>query len=333
MNRIFASAVAVCAVLILGDAEPAAQSRALVRIASIVPARSLWDNTLQQMRSDWQKNTGGRVTGRIHAGAVMGDEPTTLLKLKSGGIEGALLTLPGLARVDAAFNAFGIPLFYESYDELNHVMRQLTPVIEQRLASRGFVLLHWAHGGWVRVFSTRPVTTLDDLKRLKMFTSAGDDEMIAIYQARGFRPIGLSATAILTGLTSGLIEALPTTPTAALLSQWYDRAKYMVDVPLAPLIGATIVTDRAWRSIGEADRGAVLTAAKTAESRLSKEVPKQDDEAVREMVRQGLVVTKAAGPAWQAEASRFADAMKGMVPDDVYNAAVRERNAYRERRR
>jgi TRAP-type C4-dicarboxylate transport system substrate-binding protein len=302
-----------------------------LRVASLAPARSVWDNGLQQMRADWERSTQGRVRAIVYPSGQQGDEGAVLLKLQSGTLDAAALLLSGLCLIDPAFNILGIPLFFESYEELNHVTGKLTPLLKERLEARGYVLLHWGHAGWIRVFSTRPAKTLDDLKALKMYTTAGDDEMVRVYQRHGFRPIALSPTGILTALTSGMIEALPTTPTAMLFFQWYSRARYMLDVPLAPLVGATVITQRTWQAIGESDRSAMLKAAAAAESRLAREIPKQDEESIAVMRGKGLTVVRGQGSEWTHEAQRFADDMKGMVPDDLFAVALRERDAFRSR--
>jgi TRAP-type C4-dicarboxylate transport system substrate-binding protein len=309
-----------------------AQGSRPLRIASLAPARSIWDNGLQQMRSDWDRGTAGRVRGIVYPSGQQGDEGTVLLKLQSGTLDGAALMLPGLCQIDESFNVFGIPLFFESYEELNAVVTKLTPALRARLEAKGFVLLHWGHAGWIRVFSTRPARSLADLKKLRMYTTTGDDNMVRVYQRHGFSPIPLAPSAILTALTSGMIDALPTTPTAMLFFQWYGRARYMLDVPLAPLVGATIVTTRAWNTITAEDRAVMMKAALAAETRLSHDIPRQDDEAIAVMRGKGMTVVPAEGGDWNMEAQRFADDMKGMVPDAVFAAAVSERDSFRARR-
>ncbi|HSL72080.1 MAG TPA: TRAP transporter substrate-binding protein DctP, partial [Longimicrobiales bacterium] len=309
-----------------------AQGTRTLRVASPVPGGTAWDNVLQQMRSDWVRGTQGRVRARIYPGQQQGDDASVLLKLQGGTMDAALLTAIGLPRIDPAFNVFAIPLFFDSYEELNHVMVKLTPMFRERLSAKVFVFLHWGHGGWIRVFSTRPAGSVADLKSLKMYTSAGDEEMIRIYQRHGFRPIALTSTAIMTGLSSGMIEAVPTTPTSMLLLQWFERVKYMLDIPLTPFLGAAVITTRAWNTISPADREVVLKAASAAEARLLRDIPKQDDESVQVMRGKGLTVVPAKGPEWRNEAQRFADDMKGMVPDAVYAAALSERDAFRARR-
>jgi hypothetical protein len=66
-------------------------------------------------------------------------------------------------------------------------------------------------------------------------------------------------------------------------------------------------------------------------------VPKQDDAAVVEMERRGLTVTRVRGTAeaeeWRRAGEAFAAGMRGsMVPAEIYDLAVRERNAFRESR-
>lgn len=317
--------------LVAAIAGVSAQATRPLRLASLAPARSVWDNGLQQMRADWERATGGRVRALVYPSGQQGDEGAVLLKLQSGTLDAAALMLPGLSQIDPAFNVLGIPLFFDSYDELNHVAARLTPALSARLEAKGFILLHWGHAGWIRVFSTRPAKTLGDLKSLRMYTTTGDDKMVRVYQRNGFRPVPLAPNAILTALTSGMIDALPTTPTAMLFFQWYGRAKYMLDVPLAPLVGATVISDRAWRGISPADRAAMLKAASAAEARLARDIPKQDQDSIDVMRRKGLVVAPGEGADWTREAERFAEDMKGMVPDDIFAAAIRERDAFRAR--
>ena len=56
------------------------------------------------------------------------------------------------------------------------------------------MLLNWGHGGWLQLFSTKPVEKLADLKALKLYTAAGDDRMTQWYKANGFQPRAMAMT-------------------------------------------------------------------------------------------------------------------------------------------
>ncbi len=311
---------------------PLAQNAA-IKLATVVPDGSVWDNAIKKMGADWQAATAGRVSLTVFAGGSQGDEPTVLRKIRLNALQGASLTAVGLALIDPSFNVFDIPFFFESYDELNAVVEKLTPSLKQRAEAKGFVLVHWGHGGWLQVFSKRPVQSLADLKALKLYTSGGDDRMTQLYKSRGFQPRAMAMTDILTGLTTGMLDALPAPPAAALSFQWYKQTPYMLDVGLAPLVGATVMSRRTWDGLSAADRTRMADIAGAVEKQLQADVPRQDALAVTLMGTQGLKVTRAAGPEWRDEGAVLARTMRGqMVPPDIFDLAVKERDAFRQRK-
>ncbi len=237
--------------------------------------------------------TGGRVSLTVFGGGSQGDEPTVLRKMRLDALQAASLTGVGLGTIDASFNVFDVPFFFESYDELNEVTDKLTPEISKRVEAKGFVLLNWGHGGWTQLFTKKPIATVADLKKAKLYTSAGNDRMVQWFKANGFEPRAMAMTDIMTGLTTGMVEAVPTTPLAALLFQWYRQTPNMLDIGLAPVVGATVITRKAWNAVAEADRPKLRAAALGVQKRLQEDVPKQDAAAVAEMTKRGLVVTQA----------------------------------------
>jgi TRAP-type C4-dicarboxylate transport system substrate-binding protein len=327
-----AFAPVVVALLVFGLSSATLAQRA-IKLATVVPDGSVWDRNLEQMADEWKQASGGRVMVTIFGGGSQGDEPTVLRKMRLDALQAAAFTAIGLGNIDAAFNVFEVPFFFESYDELNYVTAALTPAIAKRLEAKGFVLLNWGHGGWTQLFTKRPVQTLADLKGIKLYTSAGNDRMVQWFKANGFQPRPMAITDIMTGLTTGMIEGLPTPALAAQLFQWYRQTPYMLDVGLAPVIGATVVTKKTWDAIAPADRPRLLEAARGVEQRLRTEVPKQDEAAIAELTKRGLTVTKANNAEWRAQADSLAKTMRGeMVPPDIFDLASQAREEYRKRR-
>ena len=307
-------------------------AQSAIKLATVVPEGSVWDKNLKQMAEEWKQATGGRVTVTIFGGASQGDEATVLRKMRLDALQAASFTAVGLGSIDAAFNVFDVPFFFESYDELNDVTAKLTPTIAKRLDAKGFVLLNWGHGGWTQLFTKRPVRTLADLKTIKLYTSAGNDRMVQWFKANGFQPRAMAMTDIMTGLTTGMIEGLPTPALAAQLFQWYRQTPYMLDIGLAPVVGASIITKKAWNAIPAADRPKLLESAAGVEKRLQADVPKQDQAAVAELMKRGVTVTKANGAEWRTEADALSKTMRGeMVPPDIFDLATKARDEYRKK--
>ena len=124
--------MALAAALVLaGGVTPIAQTSAVIKLASVVPENSVWDKNLKQMSADWNQATGGRVSLTMFAGGTQGDEPTVLRKMRVDALQAASLTVVGLGQIDASFNVFDVPFFFESYDELNEVTAKLTPAMSR----------------------------------------------------------------------------------------------------------------------------------------------------------------------------------------------------------
>ncbi|HKB14357.1 MAG TPA: TRAP transporter substrate-binding protein DctP [Vicinamibacterales bacterium] len=311
----------------------AAQAQTEVKLATIVPEGSVWDKNVKQMADEWKAATDGRVTVTVFAGSTMGDEPQILRKMRLGALQAAAFTAVGLGSIDASFNVFDIPFFFESYDELNYVTDKLTPEIRKRVEARGFMLLNWGGGGWAQVFTKKPVQTVDDLKNIKLYTSAGNDRMVQWFKANGFQPRAMAMTDIMTGLTTGMIDGMPSPPLGALMFQWYRQTPYMLDLGLAPIIGANVITSNTWKAIPEADKPKLLAAAAGVEQRLRVEVPKLDESSVAMMTKNGLTVTKATGPEWKTQLDSLAKTMRGeMVPPEIFDLAVKARDEFRKQK-
>ena len=328
-TRLFVIAVA----LILAPVVLLAQRGTRIQLGSVLPANSVWDKALKEMASEWQRDTDGRVQLRVLPGSVK-DEGSLARRLKAGRPQAAVFALPG--DIDEAFNVLSIPFFFESDEETFHVVEKLTPTFEKVLADQGLVLLNWGHAGWAHFFTADRVETFDELKRTKVYTAAGDEKMLQWYKENGFNPQPLAVTDVLLGLNTGLIDAYPTAPYVALLFQWYNRTPYMLDVPLTPVLGITVVAERTWNRVSAEDQRALRASAKRVEQDLFRDVPAQDRQAITEMQSRGLTVVEL-DDATKASFRTIADGLTAswrgtMIPADVYDHALRERNAFRASR-
>jgi len=309
-----------------------------IKLATLVPANTSWHKALLDMGNTWNKDTAGRVTLTVYPGGIQGDESTTIKKMRPGNdtLQASFLTAAGLAELDDAFNVFAMPFFFDNDEEEMAVEKKLQPLLEQKLQAKGFHLLSWGTGGWVQVFSKKPLKSLADVKASKLFTTKGADKWLQWYVQNGFHPVALLPADIPTQLklTTGLIDTAPNPPYLALSLQIFRDAKYMLDLHIAPLTGAMIISNSAWNKISEEDKAKVTAAAQTMEKRVRAEAPAQDAESVKQMVARGLQVTtldpKAAAE-FRNAATQLVSTMRGsMVPADVYDMAVQERDALRK---
>jgi TRAP-type C4-dicarboxylate transport system substrate-binding protein len=327
--------VLVIALLALLLTAPAASARTVLKMATLVPDGSVWDTILKDMGAQWQESTDGEVALRLYAGGVAGDEPDVVRKMRIGQLHGAVLTVAGLSQIEKGFEIFEIPMFFESYDELFHVLEALRPQLEKRLEAQGYILLNYGQGGWVHFFSKKPIRTVDDLRAQKLFVWAGSPT-VDLWKENGFQPVPLAATDILTGLQTGMIEVIPSTPLAALSFQWFRQTPNMQGLGLAPLIGGTVITKRAWSRLSPEVQTQLRKVNRETEKRLNDEIPDQDRRAVEAMKERGLEVVEVpeeVAAKWRKEAETFIDFKRErMEAKDLLDLARTERDAFRAKK-
>lgn len=337
MSRLKHSALAVA--LLSALAVPVlAQAPINLKLGTQAPVNSAWHKALLDMGADWTARTSGRVKLTVYAGGTQGDELSTIRMMRPGvdQLQANLLMVSGLGQIDDAFDVFGMPFFFQSDEEMAWVQQKLTPMLEQRLDAKGFKLLAWGSAGWVQLFSKKPLKSLDEVKQAKLFTSQGDEKMVQWYKANGFHPVALSANDIPAQLklSTGMIDTAPSPPYPALVLQLFRDAKYMLDVRVAPLVGAVVVTKNAWAKIDPADQKIVVDGAKVFERKILADAPRLDSESVATMKTRGLTVTSLdakTSAEFRTAAEKLVTTMRGdMVPADVFDLAVRERDAFRK---
>ena len=316
-------------------AAPAGAAGFTIKMATLSPHGSPWDGFFESMGQDWEKGTDGRVSLTIYPGGVAGDEPDILRKMKIGQYHAAALSVSGLADISKDFTVFEIPLFFRSEQEMFHVLGELTPGLRAKLDEKGFVLLGWGYVGQVHFFTNRRARTVEEMQRLKIFTWAGDEAMTNWWRQGGFKPVALAATDIVTGLQTGMIDALAVPPIYAMSVQFFKRAKYFADIPLIPMMGAIVVTKRAWNRVSEADRKVLVEGGRRAENRIFETIPTIEQATIKLMASQGLEVVPIVGTEveddWKRIANDFAEDMRGKtVPEAIFDRATAVRDAYRK---
>jgi TRAP-type C4-dicarboxylate transport system substrate-binding protein len=328
------------AIVLLAAVAPVFAAPVRINLGTLVPANTSWYKALADLGDRWNKETNGQVTLQLYGAGSQGDEASMITKMRPavGTLQAVFLMPAGLAEVDEAFNVLSLPFFLETPEEEAAVEKALTPVIEQRLQGKGYHLLCWGSGGWVQLFSKNPLKTLADVKKAKLYTSKGkgSEEWVKWYVNNKFNPVPLLPAEIPGALrvANGQIDTAPYPPYLALSTQIFTQAKYMLDVHIAPLSAALIVSNTAWNNISAEDRAKVTAAAQAFETRVRLEAPKQDDTSVAAMKTKGLTVisldAKAAAEFHDA-ANQLVTTMRGtMVPNDIFDVALKARDGVRK---
>ncbi|HET7365342.1 MAG TPA: TRAP transporter substrate-binding protein DctP [Burkholderiales bacterium] len=329
--------IRIIVALILGVLGQAVQAEAVkVRLGALAPRGTAWHRSLLEMGEKWRAAEGAGAEFTVYGGGSQGGEADMVRRLRVGQLNAAMLTVIGLTEIDPSVSALQkMPLIFRSWDELDYVRDKLRPALEKRFLERGFVVLCWGDAGWVRFFSKSPAARPQDYQHLKIFAWAGDAPQADIMKSLGYHPVVLEVADILPGLQTGMVNMVPTTPFWALTLQFYPHAPYMLELDWAPLVGAVIVTRKAWDAMTPAGRDALAKAGAEMGVQLRALSRREHEESVAAMTKRGLKVQKLT-PELEAEWRRAAEEMyplvRGhMVPADFFDEVQRLLGEYRAR--
>ena len=309
-----------------------------LRIGTLAPKNSLYHRQLLEIGEAWRQAQGGNAKYVVFPDGSQGGEAELARRMRIGQLQGALLSIVGLSEIEPSINALqSIPLLFKTWDEVDHVREKMRTSMEKKFLDKGFVVLAWGDAGWVRFFSKDALMRPDDFKKMKFFSFAGESEQQEIMKSLGFTPVPLETTDILPSIQTGMINVVPSTPYFALATQIYGKVPHMLEINWAPVVGALVVTQKAWDDMSPAGRQALRSAGEKAGVLIRNKARQEVEEAVEAMRKRGLVVNKPNPDQlreWQELADKLYPRIRGnLVPAETFDEVFQHVKAYRAGRK
>ena len=300
--------------------------KVVVKMATLAPQGTDVHGMLLEIGQEWKKITKGKVRLKIYPGGVVGDERDMVRKIRIGQIHAAAMTSEGLSEIAPEFAGFFIPLAFQNYEDIEKVKESLFPDLKLKMNNSGFELLSLNDFGWVHWFSKETIKTPSDLKKQEFFTWAGDFRWEEIWKKAGYSPVPLASTDILSGLQTGLINAIPTMPIYALTQQSFGIANNMLDLKWGVVMAGIIFDSKIWNRIPtkyHKEMQSALDDILVKNQKLNRESEKKSIEI---MIKNGLIVhslTEKEKDVWLEEVREFQPLLKGnVIPDKIFNKVM-----------
>jgi TRAP-type C4-dicarboxylate transport system substrate-binding protein len=297
-----------------------------ISIATVAPPGSTLMRGFEAWNREIRRRTNQSLQFRFYAGGVQGDEPELLRKIRGGRIDGCTVTSLGLSQIYRPALVLQLPGTFLRYEQLDAARAALSPTIDAGMVQAGFHMLGWADVGQAHIFSSGPVRVPGDLAGKRMWRRADDLIMPAFFDVVRTTPVTLALAEVLGGLQTGRIDTFLAPPVVAAMLQWSGRARTMTDIPMAIVIGGTVIGDRAWQTLTEQERlvltetGAQFHALGRRNSRAA------EQQAIAALVSRGIEVvttTDAQRNEWRAVGRQ----VRARVASRIADAALIERAA------
>jgi len=335
-HTIFMRKILVASLLglsLLGAGSATAAEKQL-RIGTLAPKNSLYHQQLQEIGEVWRAAQGGNAKYLIYPDGSQGGEAELARRMRIGQLQGALISVVGLREIESSISALqNLPMLFKSWEEVDYVREKMRPAMEKKFFDKGFVVLGWGDSGWVRFFSKEAAFRPSDYKKMRFFAWGSESEQQEIMKSLGYTPVPLETSDILPAIQTGMITVVPSTPYFALASQIYSTAPNMLEINWAPIVGAMVVTKKAWDEMSPTVQAAVRAAGDKAGLQMRTKARQEVDEAVTAMKKRGLVVNRPNPEQmreWNELAEKLYPRIRGtMVPAETFDEVFAHLKAFR----
>jgi len=296
-----------------------------IKIASISPDGTLWMKEMRAGAAEIKEKTRGRVVFKFYPGGVMGSDSAVLRKIRIGQLQGGAIPAGSMAGVDSDIDIYGLPFLFSSLEQVDYVRKEMDAGLVKSLDKKGFVSFGFGEGGFTYMMSDTPLRTVADVRDKKVWIPAGNKVGDAVFTSAEVSPVTLPLSDVMTGLQTGLVNTVITSPIGALALQWHTRVKYVVDVPLTYLTAILVIDRKVFYKLKKEDQKIIRETMTAAFERIDA-ANRKDNIAAREALKnQGIEfvsLTKESLDEWHVIGEK---AMRILEKENKYSRAVYDR--------
>jgi len=246
-------------------------------LATAATAATKWDmptpygdgvhhtKNVRAFAKDVNKATGGELDIVVHSGASLFKHPEIFRAVRTGQVAIGEMFMGLLGNQDPVFKLDNIPFLASDFDTAKKLWKVSRPTIEKSLAKSGVKLLYavpWPPQGF---YTKSPVTSVKDFAGLKMRAYSSTTSRLAVLLKAA--PTTVQTPEIPQAFSTGIVNAMVTSPSTGVSSQAWDFVKYYTDTQAWIPKNMVIVNAKAFSRLSAKLQQAVLDAAAKAETR------------------------------------------------------------------
>jgi TRAP-type C4-dicarboxylate transport system substrate-binding protein len=262
------------------------------KIATLSPDGTFWMQEMRAGADEIKKKSQGRVEFKFYPGGVMGSDESVLRKIRIGQLQGGAVTAGSMTAIAPDIAIYELPYLFESLAQVDYVRAKMDMDLIASLENKGFVSFGMAEGGFSYMMSDEPLQTVAQVSNKKVWLPSNHEVGEAVFSSADISPVPLPLSDVLTGLQTGLIDTIITSPIAAIALQWHTKISYVMDEPLTYFSALLVIDKKAFNKLSENDRQLVRDVMGKAFIRINEQNRKDNVGAKQALLNQGIKFVK-----------------------------------------
>jgi TRAP-type C4-dicarboxylate transport system substrate-binding protein len=311
--------------LLLASASSTAFAQTVLRLATAAPDGTAWAHEFRSFARDVERRTEGRVRVKWYFGSIAGSELEVGERIGRGQLDGAGSGGPLCTEVMPSMRVLQFPGLFQTGAEGKYVLNQLAATLQAEAEQSGLTYLGATPLGSVVYFGRRPVQSLAELRRQRLWVWDVSPMVISLLREMGLSVVPAPIERATREFDERRFDAFWAVPMAAVAFQWSVQAPSLVDLHGDYLFGCILLANRVFLGLSAEDQRQLQAAFAQAEDRVD-EVSRQQERALLRgaFQHQGVTVFEP-GEKFRAEFFAAANAARDRVGAKLVSPALLRR--------
>jgi TRAP-type transport system periplasmic protein len=227
--------------------------------------RNYFTRNILQFADDVKKGTDGKVEIVVHPEDSLVKQPEVKRAVQGGQVQIGEFLMSLHSNESALFGVDSVPFLATSSAESAKLLKVMRPLLEERLKTQGMRLLFVVPWPFNSFYSGKEIHSTTDFKGVKF--RAFNPVTGRLAELMGATPVTVQQSEVPQAFSTGVIQAMITSPATGVDTQAWDFVKYYYDVKAMSPWNLTVVNERVFSRLDKKSQDAVLAASKTAEER------------------------------------------------------------------
>jgi TRAP-type C4-dicarboxylate transport system substrate-binding protein len=218
-----------------------------------------------QFANDVDKATSGKLKIQVHPNASLFKANEIKRAVQGGQAQIGEILISGYSNEDPVFGVDSVPFLATSFKDAEKLWKASRKAIEERFAKQGMMVLYavpWPPQG---IYSSKPLSSMADMKGLKMRTYNPYTSRIA--ELAGAQPVTIQAAELAQAFATGAVNANMTSGATGYDTKAWEVVKNYYDTQAWIPKNIVFVNKKAFDALDKATQDAVLKCAREAETR------------------------------------------------------------------
>jgi TRAP-type C4-dicarboxylate transport system substrate-binding protein len=266
----------------------AAQAQARWDMPTPYPAANFHTENIQQFADEVDKATGGKLKITVHSNASLFKAPEIKRAVQGGQAQIGEILISGYSNEDPVFGVDSVPFLATSYADARRLWQASKKPIDERFARQGLLILYtvpWPPQG---IYSSRPLTSIADMKGLKMRTYNPYTSRIA--ELAGAQPVTIQVAELAQAFATGAVNANITSGATGYDTKAWEVVKHYYDTQAWLPKNVVFVNKAAFDALDKASQDALVKCARDAEARGWKVSEEKNKWYLEQLAKNGMTV-------------------------------------------